>query len=231
MLKLNNYNSLILKEINLELESSSNLIILGNNGAGKTTLAKVLSGIIDTTSCTIDNQIISTLYGEKRRKLINYIPAKLEIFDEYLSVFEFLSLSQFDSTLEIQSILQLLEISYLHDKSCINLSGGEAGLVLLASAILHNAKFTILDEITSNLDPKKQKLVYQILETNEFLQSKCIITHNLNFAFKLGFDILYLENGTIKFQGSSESFFENSNLLTFFGDGVKRIENNIVVNL
>jgi hypothetical protein len=40
-----------------------------------------------------------------------------------------------------------------------------------------------------------------------------------------------LENGTIKFQGSSESFFENSNLLTFFGDGVKRIENNIVVNL
>jgi len=72
MLKLNNYSSLILKEVDLELESSSNLIILGNNGAGKTTLAKVLSGIIDTTSCTIDNQIISN-YMEKRGENLSTI--------------------------------------------------------------------------------------------------------------------------------------------------------------
>lgn len=231
MLKLNNYNSSILKEVYLELSSPQNLIILGNNGAGKTTLAKVLSGIIDNNSCLVDNQIISTLYGTARTKLINYIPTKLEVFDEYLSVFEFLTLSCLDEGGSINNILELLEICYLKDKLCINLSSGEAALVLLASAILHNARFTILDEINSNLDPQKQKLVYQILKNNEFLQSKCIITHNLNFAFKLGFDILYLGEGKTLFYGKNSDFFDEQNLFKFFGHSVKRVENMVVVAL
>jgi len=231
MLKLNNFSNFVLKDINLTLKSNQNLIILGDNGAGKTTLAKILSGVIENKNTTIDDKIIGNIYGKERTKLINYIPPKLEVFDEYLSVFEFLELSYLYGSCDIEKVLELLKISHLKNKFCHNLSSGEAQLLLIASGILHNATFTILDETSSNLDPQKQKLVFNILHQNNYLQTKLIITHNLNFAFKLAFEVLYLVDGTIAFLGSSEEFFQESNLYKFFGNSVKNIQNNIVVDL
>lgn len=231
MLQLTNYTNFVLKDITLTVKKGQNLTILGDNGAGKTTLAKVLSGIIENQNTTINKKPIANLYGKERSKHINYIPPKLEIFDEYLTVFEFLELSQFENSFEIATILELLQITHLRNKFCQNLSSGEAGLVLFASSIIHNATCTILDEINSNLDPQKQKLLYEILKNQNFLDSKIIITHNLNFAFKLGFEILYLQEGTIQFYGACDDFFEKSNLESFFGTSVKKIENSIVVDL
>lgn len=231
MLKLNNFSNFVLKDINLTLKSNQNLVILGDNGAGKTTLAKILSGVIENKNTTIDDKIIGNIYGKERTQLINYIPPKLEVFDEYLSVFEFLELSYLYGTCDIETVLKLLEISHLKNKFCHNLSSGEAQLLLIASGILHNATFTILDETSSNLDPQKQKLVFNILTLKNYLQTKIIITHNLNFAFKLAFDVLYLDEGTMKFFGSSEEFFKDKNLYKFFGSSVKNIQNNIVVDL
>ena len=101
----------------------------------------------------------------------------------------------------------------------------------MASAILHNAKYTILDEPTSNLDPKRVKTIFNLLQNEDYLQNKIIITHNLNLAFQLGFEILFIENGKIKYYGSNEEFFSDSNLQNFFDESVKKVDNNILVNL
>lgn len=220
-LHLENYSTQILKNISLEIEKK-NLIILGSNGAGKTTLAKVLSGIIPTSQIAFE---------EPKTKFINYIPAKLEIFDDYLNARELLELSLLYSQKKVDEVLALLEITHLKEKPCKFLSSGESQLLLLASAILHNAKYTILDEPTSNLDPKKVKMVYEILKTEEYLQNRIIITHNLNFAYKLGEDIVYMQEGEISFLGSNEQFFSDENLYKLFGSSVKKVDDNIVINL
>ena len=230
MLKINNYESVILRNISFELQNK-NLIILGSNGAGKTTLAKVLSGIIPSSSVFIEDKNPSSIYGESRTKLINYIPPKLEIYDDFMSVEEFLEINKLYTHKSIYEVLQLLNIEYTKNKKCKNLSSGEAQLLLLASAILHNAKYTIFDEPTSNLDPIKIKNSFQILQDENILQNKIIITHNLNLAYKLGFDILFIKDGGIAFNDSSEQFFSDANLQLFFSDSVKKYDDNIVVNL
>ncbi len=230
MLKCENYSSSILHNISFELQNK-NLIILGSNGAGKTTLAKVLCGITASSCVSIEDKNPSDIYGENRTELINYIPPKLEIYDDFMSVEEFLEINKLYTHKSIYEVLKLLNIEYTKNKKCKNLSSGEAQLLLLASAILHNAKYTIFDEPTSNLDPIKIKNSFQILQDENMLQNKIIITHNLHLAYKLGFDILFIKDGKIAFYDTNEQFFSDENLHLFFSDSVKKYDDNIVVSL
>jgi iron complex transport system ATP-binding protein len=231
MLEVKNYSNYILKDIELNITSGENIIILGSNGCGKTTLAKIISGIIENNHVKINNKKISTLYGKNRTTLLNYIPPKLDIFDDYITVFEFLRLNSLHNNISIEEVLNLINIQNLKNKSCKFLSSGESQLVLLASAILHGASFTIFDEITSNLDPTKLKMVFDILKSNQFFESKIIITHNLHMAYKLGFDIIFMQDGKIIFKGQNKEFFEQKSLDKFFGGSIQKIDDNIVVNI
>jgi len=230
MLTIKNHTNNILTDISFHLKPHQNLIILGSNGAGKSTLAKVLCGITPSNSVTINGKKITQLKTKERTQLINYIPAKLEIFDEYLSLEEYLDLSRLHTLLESKNMLKLLELEHLKTKPCQQLSSGEQQLTMLASAVLHNAHITIFDEPTANLDPKKSRDVYALLKSNIF-QSKIIITHDLNLTYRLGYKILYIQDGEIGFFDSSEKFFNPSNLDHYFGSSIKMVEDSIMVNL
>ncbi len=228
MLRLNNYSNQILKNISFELKPKQNLLILGSNGAGKSTLAKALCGI-SPSSVEIFGRPLSNYSSKERTKLINYIPAKLEIFDEYITLKEYLDLSRLHTLLESKNILKLLAIEHLKDKPCKQLSSGEQQLTMLATAILHNAKITIFDEPTANLDPNKSKYLFSLLKSKLF-QSKIIITHDLTLAYRLGYDILFIKEGKVDFFGSSEEFFNASNLDYYFGSSIKRVKEFLVVD-
>ena len=230
ILKLNSYTNQILNNISFELDNK-NLIILGSNGVGKTTLARALTGIVQNNSTEIDGINPSYIFGDEKTKLINYIPSKLEIYDEYLTVLDFLQLNDLFGKFEIDNVLKIFDIEYLKNSSCKYLSSGESQLLLMSSAVLHNAKYTILDEPTANLDPQKVQKVYKILKDENYLQHKILITHNLDLAYKLGYDILYLKDGKIAFYDKSELFFDTKNLEKFFDNSVKKVEDSIMVNL
>ena len=235
MLKIDNYSNAILKGITFSLEAGENLIILGSNGVGKTTLAKVLCGITPTDSVSIEDVNPSKVYGQKRAKLINYIPPKLNVFDEFITVGEFLELG-FIGVVGLQhptigEVLEKLHISHLVDKACKALSSGESQLLLIASALLHDARYTIFDEPTANLDPQKMQLLFALLKDKSTLKSKIIITHNLDLAYKLGYTILFLDDGEVKFHGTSHDFFAQDNLNTLYDGAVEKKGNNIVVKL
>ena len=230
MLKIDSYSNYILKDISFEI-ANKNLVILGSNGAGKTTLAKVLCGLIQTRNVTLKSIDLGNISYEKRVDLLNYIPPKLEVFDEYMSVEEFLALNKIYDACHIDDVLKKLQIKHLTTKNCKRLSSGESQLVLIASAILHDAKYTILDEPTSNLDPQKLKNVFEILSCEKTMKNKIIITHNLNLAYKLGFDIVFIKKGTIAFNGTSDEFFTQENLNSVYDNTVKKISDNIVVDI
>jgi iron complex transport system ATP-binding protein len=231
-LKIDNYSNEILKNISFNLEAGEHLIILGSNGVGKTTLAKVLCGMTPSSSVSIDNINPSKVYGEKRAKLINYIPPKLDVFDEFITVREFLELGgAFNNDLSIDASLERLHIKHLANKACKMLSSGESQLLLIASALLHDARYTIFDEPTANLDPQKMQLLFNLLKDETTLQSKLIITHNLDLAYKLGYNILFLEEGAVKFYGSNADFFTQTHLDALYDGSVEKCENNIVVKL
>lgn len=234
-IKIINFTNSILKDISFELPLGEHLVILGANGVGKTTLAKVLCGITPSNSVNIDGIIPSKVYGETRAKLINYIPPKLDVFDEFITVREFLELGIIGVVggqhLTIDDVLHSVNISHLANQPCKILSSGESQLLLLASALLHDAHYTLFDEPTANLDPQKMQMLFTLLKDETKLQSKIIITHNLDLAYKLGFTILFLENGGVKFHGSTKEFFAQTHLEHIYQGSVVKDNNNIVVKL
>lgn len=230
MLKIEKFSNNILTDISFHLNEGENLVILGSNGAGKSTLAKILCGISHSDAVELFGKKLHHFSAKERTEFINYVPPKLEIFDEYLCLLEYLELSRLYSKLTINEALELLDLSALESKACITLSSGEQQLLLLASSLLHNAKLTIFDEPTANLDPKKMLKVAKILSSNMF-RNRIVITHDLNLAHKLGYKILYMSDGKIEFFDTNERFFEKTNLNKLFGTSIKQIEGYFVVNL
>ena len=231
MLEINKYNSDILSDITFSLEDE-NLIILGENGAGKSTLAKVLSNLIENDKVKLFNENLHDLSDKKRAEYINYIPPKLSIFDEYITLREFFELSCIDQVdnKKIDNLIDILNLKKLEKKYCKAFSSGEKQLLLLGSSILHNAKITIFDELTANLDITRLKEVFDIFNS-DFLKQKIIITHNLDLAYALKFKVLYLRDGKIEFLGKHEEFFCNENLKKFYGDSISKVNEHLVVNL
>lgn len=230
MLQINNYSNGILHNITFHLKANENLIILGSNGAGKSTLAKLLCGITPSPCVEFNGKQLKQLTRQERTQSINYIPAKLEIFDEYITVKEYLDLSRLHTLLSSENLLKLLELDALKEKSCQQLSSGEQQLTMLATAVLHNAKVTIFDEPTANLDPQKSRDVFSLLKSKLF-QQKIIITHDLNLAYRLGYPILYIKDGKITFHDHSKIFFNSSNLDHYFGSSVQKVDDYVRVNL
>ena len=232
MLEINNYNSSILHEISFKLEDNENLIILGENGAGKSTLAKVLSNLIENNKVKIFNENINKIDDLKRASLVNYIPPKLSIFDEYITLREFLELSFISSVdnEKISKVIKLLNLRKLENKYCKSFSSGEKQLLLLASSIIHDAKITIFDELTANLDISRLKEVFDIFN-GDLLKQKIVITHNLDLAYALKYKVLFLKDGIIEFFGSHDEFFDNKNLKRFYKDTIRKLDNHLVVNL
>ena len=221
----------ILKDISLNIQDRESLTILGSNGAGKSTLARIVCGLLPTKeSIKIENNFIENIDHKQRSKLINYIPPKLSIYDSFITAEDFLSLSTHESQ-NIQKILKLLEIGQHKKSYASTLSSGEQQLLLLASAITHNAKLTIFDEPTSNLDPQKIKKVYDILKNPKYLKEKIIITHDLQFAYKLSFPIFYLNNGEGEYFETTNDFFNKNNLEKIFDGNVIKKDDNIVIKL
>ena len=232
MLEINNYNSDILKDITFSLKEGENLIILGKNGAGKSTLAKVLSNLIPNNKVILQGQRIDKIDDFKRAQAINYIPPKLSIFDEYVTLKEFLELSCVNETddRKIEEIITLLKLEKLKHRYCKAFSSGEKQLLLLASAIMHNAQITIFDELTANLDISRLKEVYDIFNSN-LLNQKIVITHNLDLAYALKYKVLFLNDGIIEFFGEHDEFFSNQNLKKFYNNTIMKLDNHLVVNL
>jgi iron complex transport system ATP-binding protein len=222
-------NKEILKDISLHLKDSQNLTILGSNGAGKSTLAKLLCGVLKSkNSVSLDGSLIEKLADKKRAKLINYIPPKLSIYDSFITVYDFLALGYHES--KIGEVLKLLEIEEFEKTSCSTLSSGEQQLLLVASALVHDAKITIFDEPTSNLDPKKTKKIFDILKSN-LLKQKIVITHDLQFAYKLGFPIYYIFEGRAEMFEDVEEFFDKTNLEKLFEGSVEKLGEDVVIKL
>lgn len=218
-----------LQNISFRVENE-NVVILGSNGAGKTTLSKIIVGLEENTNVYYEGEKISSLGAKRRCEIVNFVPSKLEVFDDYLDVEEFLQLSLLNgSTLrEMDTILKQLEIEHLKSSPCKCISSGESQLVLFASGLLHNAELTIFDEPTANLDSDKKIKVYEALK--KYAGWKIVITHDLNIAYKLGYRIIYLEHGKLIFDGSSDAFFTTANLERLFGSSIKRLEDYFLVN-
>ena len=212
----------VLNDISLSIEN--HLSILGANGSGKSTLAKALCNLIDYDGkISIDDKDIKEFSLKERAKLLSYIPAKLEVYDPFISVEEFVLLGRFahkknfldysDKDKKIaQNTLEFLNISHLSKHTLNSLSSGEAGLVLIASALCTQSKIIILDEPTANLDPHNAKKIAQHIKGLKDYHQVILITHDLHLAAFIDSPTLFIKDSDAAYFEKKEEFFNNSTL-------------------
>jgi len=216
---------LILEGINLQI--SNHLTILGANGSGKSTLAKAICNLIEFNGeITLETKSIKNLSLLQKAKKISYIPAKLNSYDTYIKVEEFVLLGRFpykksffdysDKDKKIaKEALEFLNISHLSEHTLHSLSSGEQQLTLIAVALTQQSKIIIFDEPTANLDPNNSKIISRHIKNLKQKHQIILITHDLNLASYMQTPILFIKDSKAKLY--NDNFFDNSNLKELYG--------------
>ena len=222
-----------LNSINLELETGEFCVLLGSNGSGKSTLMRCISGeylptsgavLIDGANQTMQNRnnfiasvtqdINSGTIGEMTL-LENMVLSKIRACGAKLSYYAHYS----QEVIAIVSELGIGLESYL-STPLKALSGGQRQMVATMMAINSHPKILLLDEHTSALDPKTQKILmeYSSHYIKKHQITTIMITHKLDDARLYGNRIIMLHNGSIveDFKERAKQQLQTEHLLELF---------------
>jgi len=212
---------------NVSVKIKNHLSILGANGSGKSTLAKAICGLSSYEGTIHFNGVdIQELSPKQKAKAIAYIPAKLDIYDSFISVEEFVLLGRFaykknffDYSKEDKAIalemLEFLQVSHLKSNAVSSLSSGEQQLVLIAQALAQQSDTIIVDEPTANLDPYNSKIIAQQIQTLKQSHQIILITHDIHLASYVNSPVLFIKD--TKAYTYEKEFFQNETLQKLYG--------------
>lgn len=209
------YVGKVLDNINFEIDKGMCIAVLGNNGAGKSTLLKCIDRINPTQGAAvlIDGQNVFEMSSRVMAQNIAYIPQntsaiQMTVFDTVLlgrKPYIRWDVSEEDRRIANDMIRQMnLERFILRNVS--ELSGGEAQKVMLARALAQQPKLLLLDEPTSNLDPRNQHEAMQTVRRIARENQICVITilHDLNLAIRYCDRFLFLKDAKVYAYGGRE---------------------------
>jgi ABC-2 type transport system ATP-binding protein len=192
----------VLQDISFVIEEPAIYVVLGPNGAGKTTLFRTLAGILVATRGTVKIDGIDISRHEAKTRLqylshIDGIPDGLRV-DEALG---FYASVEGVSQREVDRVIRLLGIEELQHQFYSNLSQGQKKRVSIGRVFLQERSIYLLDEPTSNLDPKLAReirdLVLGLSKDNLVLYS----SHNLFEAKEIGKYVLAIRQGKVGYFG------------------------------
>lgn len=205
----------ILDGISFDVPGGICTAILGNNGAGKSTLLKCIDRILrpKTGSVVVDGKDVFAMSGNEMAQNVAYVAQNAHAVD--MTVFDTVLLGrkpyiQWDATQKDRSIVaEILHRMKLEDyvlRNVSELSGGEAQKVLIARALAQEPRVLLLDEPTSNLDPRNQHEVMQLVRAiaKESSISVISVLHDLNLAIRYCDRFMFLKGSKIYAHGGRE---------------------------
>ena len=211
----NQNGSNIVEDISFAIEKNQCIAILGNNGAGKSTLLKCMDRICPAQkgAVFVDSQNVYKMSKNMMAQNIAYVPQNNESIN--MTVFDTILLGRkpyikWDATSEdrqiVWDIIQKMQLEDLALRNVWQLSGGELQKVMLARALAQQPKLLLLDEPTSNLDPRNQHEVLQRVKEIAQEHEICvaIIIHDLNLAIRYCERFIFLKDAQVFAYGGLE---------------------------
>ena len=200
-----------LKDINIEIKTSSCVILKGVSGSGKSTLLSIIGTLLKPTSgdIKIDDESIAKLpdlhASNFRAKKLGFIFQSYNLFNE-LNVKDNISIpliplgySQKQIDDMSKTALTLANIQHKKDELVYNLSGGEKQRCAIARALVNNPDIILCDEPTANLDhDNSMKFIESLREFKKLNKTIIVATHDPIFE-DLDFvdEIINIKNGMI----------------------------------
>lgn len=196
------YGSKVIDGISFSIDKPGIYVVLGPNGAGKTTLFRTIAGILKPYSGKVEiNGMPSESQGAREQldylTHIDGIPDGMRV-DEAL---RFYCDMENGSPEDVEKAIKLLELGELRNQYFAQLSRGQKKRVSVARIFLREKSVYLLDEPTSNLDPKVAR------ETKELVlglsKNKIVLysSHNLYEAREIGNEVLAIVKGKLAMFG------------------------------
>jgi len=223
----------VLKDINLSFHKGEFILLIGPSGCGKTTLINTINGIIPHVIQGLRKGSVK-IYGKdvrnmKLAEVSTHVATvfqdpetqffTLSVIDEVVFGPENLKLPMDEIERRFEFAVKATGIEDLLDKDVMSLSGGQKQRVAIASAMAMMPDILILDEPTTNLDPRGAA---EVLKTISELRKKTnaliiLIEHRLEEVVKYVDRVLVMNNGEIIANGTPREVFSNPNLLYKIG--------------
>ncbi|MCE1164108.1 MAG: ABC transporter ATP-binding protein/permease [Bacteroidetes bacterium] len=195
----------VLEGINLTIDKSQIVAIVGSSGAGKSTMADLISRFYDVSKGEIflDDRDIRDIDLESLRKLICIVPQEIILFNDTIRnniVFGKENVNE-------ETLVEMCRYANAHEfimntekgydtvigERGLKLSGGQKQRLSIARALLRNPQILILDEATSSLDNESEKLVQEALDKLMFNRTSIVIAHRLSTIINA--DRIYVLSG------------------------------------
>ncbi len=222
--------------LSLTIEEKTFTAIAGHTGSGKSSLVQMIAGLIEPTS----GQILIDEVDLKSENKIAVRDARRKIG----MVFQYPEHQLFEETVEkdiafgprnfgcdeeeiskrVRESLELVGLDFetVHEKSPLDLSGGQRRRVAIAGVLALKPKYLIFDEPTAGLDPSARE---QLLKKISQLKSQTIIliSHSMDDIARLADRLIVLKNGHCLADDEPRKIFQRKDILTEAGLSQPRI--------
>lgn len=211
-----------LKNVSLEVNKGDIISLIGPSGSGKSTLLRCIHGLehVDSGKIYMDDEWMNPDDEKKFRVQRNRMGFVFQHFNLFpnMSVLQNCKLAQVevlnktDEEAEKTALEYLDKVGLLEKKDAYpnNLSGGQKQRFAIARALCMNPDIMLFDEPTSALDPEMIKEVLEVMkDLGKQGMTMVVVTHEMGFARKVGTRVVFLDQGEIIEENTSEEFFAN----------------------
>jgi ABC-type multidrug transport system fused ATPase/permease subunit len=205
-----------LENISLSIPIKSTVGFVGMTGSGKTTTIDIILGLLEPLkgSLEVDQEILTKKNLRSWQRSIGYVPQHIYLSDDTVTANIAFGVEHED--IDQEAVEKASKIANLHEfvldelpkqyqtkigERGVRLSGGQRQRIGIARALYHDPKVLVLDEATSSLDSKTERIVMNEVNNLRKDMTIIIIAHRLDTVRKCD-KIFLLEKGKLKQQGT-----------------------------
>jgi energy-coupling factor transporter ATP-binding protein EcfA2 len=214
-----------LQDISLRVDEGAFALLMGPSGAGKSTLLRAINGLVPHFSggryegrVVVDGLEPVRAAPQTMSRHVGFVFQNPEaqfvvdrVEDEIAFALENAALPRQEMRVRVEETLDLLDLAPLRDRPLATLSGGEQQRVAIAAALALRPRILVLDEPTSQLDPKSaEDVLKSLVRLNEDLGLTVVLSeHRLERVLRYCDQLISLaEDGTLAAAGDPEEVLD-----------------------
>ncbi len=214
-----------LNDVSLSINDSEFILIAGPSGCGKSTLCRCINGLVPSfyggkISGSVTVQNINTLHTPTKEmaKTVGMVVQDPEnqliatdVEREIAFGLENLGLSKTLMAKRIEEVLDTVGIDHLRHRQISTLSGGEKQKTAIASVLVLHPEILVLDEPTSELDPKGAEEVIQLVKrlNEEFGLTVLLVEHRIDRVLQSVDRLILMNNGMVAYDGNPRDWIHH----------------------